>query len=111
MKASEAQVSDQDAAAFNEVVAQGTGSLRLGVVQSYDKERGLGIVVDANAVQFGFHSTQIADGSRQIAPGTVVAYRVTAAAGGRFEAFKVTPIAAAQGTLDGTGHSSSLPSP
>ena len=108
MSASEPRASDQGAGTFYDVVAEGTRSPRLGVVHDYDKERGIGAVPSENGVLFGFHSTQIADGSRQIAPGSAVAFRLAAAVGGRFEAFGLTATAGARGVLDGTGHGSSL---
>lgn len=65
---------------------------RLGTVETFDAERGLGTVEDAGGAVFGFHSTAIADGSRLIATGRKVAFVVGPAHGGRLEASWLTPV-------------------
>jgi cold shock CspA family protein len=52
-------------------------STRRGVVESFDEHEGSGTVADATS--FGvwpFHCTRIADGSRTVAVGTAVTYRI-----------------------------------
>ena len=52
----------------------GTGT---GTVTAFDDERGTGTVTDdAGGREWWFHCTRIADGSRTIAVGTAVTYRV-----------------------------------
>jgi cold shock CspA family protein len=82
----------EDRAAFEAIVADGTRGSWLGTVQAFDSERGLGVVVAAGGVSFRFHSTAIADGSRQIAIGSAVSFVVAPALGGRFEADSLTPL-------------------
>lgn len=48
----------------------------LGTVESFDEARGLGVVRDADGDARPFHCTEIADGSRSIAVGSPVRYRV-----------------------------------
>lgn len=59
---------------------------------SFDTERGLGVLSAQTGAAFGFHCTTIAGGARQIAVGRTVAFLLTAAPGGRFEATAVTPL-------------------
>jgi cold shock CspA family protein len=61
-------------------------------VEAFDAERGLGTVVEVGGASFGFHSTAISDGSRQIAVGSRVAFVAVSALGGRFEAASVHPL-------------------
>jgi cold shock CspA family protein len=49
-------------------------------------------VISADGALFGFHSTAIVDGSRQIASGAKVTFSVVAAPCGRFEATSVSPL-------------------
>ncbi len=65
------------------VVAAGP---RRGQVISFDAGRGLGQVEGDDGSRHGFHATAIADGSRRIEVGTVVAYTVMPGHGGRYEA-------------------------
>jgi hypothetical protein len=78
------------------------GVPRIGLVASYDADRGLGTVVDENLADdasvplsraHSFHCTAIADGSRAIAAGTPVAFVLVAGLGGVLEARSVTPFA------------------
>ncbi len=57
-----------------------------GRVATFDGERGLGTVVTDDGRLLPFHCTAIADGSRAIAVGTRVAFRVVAGHLGRWEA-------------------------
>lgn len=69
-----------------------TPAVRLGTVADFDDRRGLGTVRDDESGELlGFHCTEIAGGTRTIAPGTAVAYRRAAAHGGRFEARDLVP--------------------
>ena len=79
-------------AAGDEVLAWSCRGARLGTVETFDAERGLGTVEDAGGAVFGFHSTAIADGSRLIATGRKVAFVVGPAHGGRLEASWLTPV-------------------
>jgi len=47
-----------------------------GVVREFDEAVGLGVVAGDDGVDHGFHCVEIADGSRTIAPGTVVRYEL-----------------------------------
>lgn len=49
---------------------------RAGVVESFDTHAGLGMVRDDSGGQWPFHCVSIADGSRDIAPGTRVEFVV-----------------------------------
>jgi cold shock CspA family protein len=61
------------------------------VVQSYDRARGLGVVVEAGGAEYAFHATAIADGSRVIEADTVVTFLVAPGHLGRYEARSVAP--------------------
>lgn len=62
-----------------------------GVVTAFDDQTGLGTVTAADGTVLGFHCTAIADGSRTIATGLDVRFRVAAAGGGRWEAVAIVP--------------------
>jgi cold shock CspA family protein len=62
----------------------------IGKVISFDARRGLGTITDRAGVEFDFHATALADGSRQVAPGTEVVFVVVAGDRGRYEAAGVT---------------------
>jgi len=64
-----------------------------GVVAEFDYERGLGVVESEDGTRWPFHCTAIADGSRNINVGTVVAWSVRTGRLGRWEAAEITPIA------------------
>jgi CspA family cold shock protein len=51
----------------------------------FDEAVGLG-EVEAGPIRYPFHCTQIADGSRVVAVGTVVSFGLLAGRGGRWEA-------------------------
>lgn len=78
--------------ALNYVVGHGTAGTRLGRVEAFDPERGLGVVVADGGTRLGFHSTAIADGSRKIAVGCPVGFSVAAGLGGRYEASSIRPV-------------------
>jgi cold shock CspA family protein len=59
---------------------------RTGIVVSFDEERGLGTVADADGSTFDFHCTAITDGSRAVEVGRPVAFVVRPGHRGRLEA-------------------------
>lgn len=61
-----------------------------GTVSAFDEQSGLGVVV-AGGMEFPFHCTQIADGTRVIAAGSQVDFDVVAARHGRREAARIRP--------------------
>ena len=81
---------------FDPYVPLGDGR---GTVVEFDESRGLGIVrreADGVAserapVQYPFHCTAIADGSRSIAVGTPVTWSVASGRMGRWEAVGIVP--------------------
>ncbi len=71
---------------------------RHGRVASFDRARGLGTVVDDTGASFGFHATAIADGTRDVAVGTAVAFTVSPGHRGRYEARSLVPVGRGPGT-------------
>lgn len=61
-----------------------------GVVESFDEHRGLGRLRSADGRLFDFHCIGIADGSRTIAVGAPVVFRLLAKLG-RYEATDIAP--------------------
>ena len=61
-------------------------SPREGRVSAFDEAVGLGTVTDTQGETYDFHCTQIVDGTRAIAAGTPVTYRIVAGHRGRWEA-------------------------
>lgn len=57
-----------------------------GRVVDFDEQRGWGTVRGDDGDELFFHCTAVADGSRTIAVGTTVVYRVVAGHRGRWEA-------------------------
>ena len=58
-----------------------------GVVAEFDSHRGWGVVRrDDDGAELPFHCTAIADGTREIEPGTAVTFEVVAGHLGRWEA-------------------------
>ena len=57
-----------------------------GVVAAFDDHAGVGTVTADDGVDYFFHCTQIADGSRTIATGTEVSFEVAPGRLGRWEA-------------------------
>ena len=62
-----------------------------GTVSEFDAARGRGAVVGDDGTRAEFHCTQIADGSRTIAVGAAVRYRLEPGHLGRWEAASITP--------------------
>ncbi len=62
-----------------------------GKVTQFDDRRGLGEVTADDGAVYPFHCTQIADGTRAIAPNTTVEFEVIAGHLGRYEAAQITP--------------------
>jgi cold shock CspA family protein len=62
-----------------------------GQVATYDDHAGRGRIEARGGMQFPFHCTAIADGSRTIAPGTPVQFRLVLGPLGGLEATAVTP--------------------
>lgn len=46
-----------------------------GTVSRFDADRGLGVIVTDDGLEYPFHCVEIADGSRDIPTGTDVAFR------------------------------------
>ena len=63
-----------------------------GVVVEFDEHRGIGVIETPDGRRFGFHCTQIADGTRTIASQTAVEFEIVAGALGRLEAAAITPM-------------------
>lgn len=64
-----------------------------GVVAAFDESRGLGTVrVDDGGDEVPFHCTAIADGSRTIAVGRAVRFRLMPGRLGRWEADALAPV-------------------
>jgi CspA family cold shock protein len=61
-------------------------------VTAFDEPVGLGELTEPDGTLHPFHCTAIADGSRDIAVGTEVTFRLVAARAGRFEASDVRPV-------------------
>ncbi len=64
---------------------------RRGRVVAFDARRGLGTVEADDGHRFGFHCTRLADGRRDVGPGTAVWFRVTPGHLGAWEADAVRP--------------------
>jgi cold shock CspA family protein len=63
-----------------------------GTVTEFDPARGWGAVTGDDGARVEFHCTQIADGSRSIAVGTAVRYRLAPGHLGRWEAAAIAPV-------------------
>ena len=66
-----------------------------GTVTAFDERRGLGQVTSDDGAVHDFHCTQIADGTRTIAVGTVVEFEIVPGQLGRWEATEITKLASA----------------
>ena len=64
---------------------------RTGAVTSFDEAAGYGELTESTGDVWWFHCTAIADGSRTIAPGAPVQFRLQAGHLGRYEAIEITP--------------------
>jgi hypothetical protein len=60
-------------------------------VVAFDERRGLGEIEDDDGARYGFHCTQIADGSRTIGVDAHVAFAIAPGLLGRWEATGVEP--------------------
>jgi CspA family cold shock protein len=60
-------------------------------VVAFDDARGLGEIEAADGSRYGFHCTQISDGSRTIAVKTLVEFEVAPGHLGTWQAVGVTP--------------------
>lgn len=65
---------------------------RSGTVTTFDDDRGLGEVTDAEGAVWPFHCTAIADGTRTIGEGTQVSFTVRPGPMGRWEAAGLRPV-------------------
>jgi cold shock CspA family protein len=65
-----------------------------GRVSAFDQRRGIGSVTGPDGAEWFFHATAISDGSRVIAVGTPVRFRLEPGHGGRYEARAITPVEA-----------------
>lgn len=63
-----------------------------GEVAEFDDAAGVGTVRAETGESYFFHCTQIAGGTRTIAPGTAVTFEVAPGHLGRWEARAVTPV-------------------
>lgn len=70
------------------------GRTRTGTVAAFDDPAGVGTLTGDDGTEVPFHCVTIADGSRSIAAGTRVSYRVVPGHGGRWEAAEVSPLSA-----------------
>jgi len=61
-----------------------------GIVTAFDASRGLGVVTSGE-IDYPFHATAIADGSRSIALGATVQFTPIHRSGGRLEAGAIWP--------------------
>ncbi|HAM02536.1 MAG TPA: cold-shock protein [Acidimicrobiaceae bacterium] len=68
------------------------GRPRVGTVQAFDDQRGLGTVVDDDGRSFDFHCTAIVDGSRTIEVGTRVSFVTAPGHLGRVEGRRLSPL-------------------
>jgi cold shock CspA family protein len=59
-----------------------------GTVTAFDEARGLGVVTADDGTQHPFQCVEILDGTRTIAPGTVVSFEVVPRLG-RYEAARI----------------------
>lgn len=77
------------------------GVPHVGRVASYDSARGLGTVV-AGEAEYRFHCTAIADGTREIEPGSRVAVLLVPGLGGVLEGRSVTAVAESESSAGDT---------
>lgn len=75
-------------ATFDPFVPLGDGR---GTVVEFDDPRGIGVVRSVAGVEYPFHCTAIADGSRTVTEGSVVRWSVAAGRLGRWEAVAIVP--------------------
>lgn len=63
--------------------------LHSGRVGEFDRARGLGLIHGDDGCRYPFHCAAVADGTRQIEPGAVVHFQVSAGLLGRYEARRI----------------------
>ena len=68
---------------------------QLGTVEAFDSHACLGTIVDTAECRWPFQCTALADGSREVEPGTPVTFVVARRHGGTFEADRVAPLPSA----------------
>lgn len=73
---------------FDPFVPLGDGR---GTVVEFDDPRGIGMVRSVAGVEYPFHCTAIADGTRTVDVGSAVRWSVAAGRLGRWEAVAITP--------------------
>jgi cold shock CspA family protein len=76
---------------LSEAVAATPLGATSGEVATFDDPRGLGTVRTADGHELGFHCAAVADGTRSIAVGTPVRFRVVPGRRGRWEATDLRP--------------------
>ena len=64
---------------------------RTGTITEFDEPVGLGVLAEPDGAAHGFHCTAIADGSRDIAVGADVTFRLVPGRAGRREAVDIRP--------------------
>jgi cold shock CspA family protein len=69
--------------------APALGIVRIGRIAHYDSPRGTGVLTDASGVEWSFHCTAIADGTREIADGATVFYELRTGLVGELEATRI----------------------
>jgi cold shock CspA family protein len=67
-------------------------TIRHGTVDRFDELVGLGTIRGDDGSEYPFHCTAIADGTRTIAAGTRVIFKVAAGHLGRWEAAGIEPV-------------------
>ena len=67
-------------------------TVRVGKVAEYDEAAGYGELVDSAGDRWWFHCTAIVDGSRSIAVGALVRFRLQPGHLGRYEATDVNSV-------------------
>jgi cold shock CspA family protein len=63
-----------------------------GTVASFDDPRGIGVVHAVGGAEYPFHCTAVADGSRTVAVGAEVTFRVAPGRLGRWEATELRAV-------------------
>lgn len=61
-----------------------------GIVASFDKQAGLGVITGVDGGDYPFHCTAIANGTRDIEVGTSVTFTVAAGHLGKLEATRIS---------------------
>lgn len=65
---------------------------QFGVIEEFDSHACLGSVIDGGDHVWPFHCTALVDGTREVEPGTQVAFVVERRPGGRLEAARITEL-------------------